>query len=88
MVNDMPGDPVECRKHAVRCAQLADQANTEPLKPHFIGLSKTWESLARELERTQSLLALVSDDTTPPASAGSSNPQEPAQHHQSPTTDP
>jgi hypothetical protein len=60
----MPGDPEECREHAVRCAQLATQANTEMLKAHFVGLSRTWEILANEFERNQSL-ALASNDATP-----------------------
>jgi hypothetical protein len=50
----MPRDPKEYREHAVRCAELATQANTEMLKAHFVGLSKTWERLANELELTQS----------------------------------
>jgi hypothetical protein len=53
----MPGDPRECRQHAARCAELAVEAKTEPLKAHFLTLSKTWEGLANELERTQSIIA-------------------------------
>jgi hypothetical protein len=53
----MPGDPKECRRHAARCAELAVEAKTEPLKAHFLTLSKTWEGLAKELERTQSIIA-------------------------------
>ena len=60
----MLGDPVECREHAVRCAQLATQANTEMLKAHFVELSRTWEILANEFERDQSL-AIASNDVTP-----------------------
>jgi hypothetical protein len=70
----MNGNPRERRQHALRCAQLAIEANTEGLKAHFLSLSKTWESLANELERTQSLLAVFSDEATPPASVDSPIP--------------
>ena len=53
----MPGDPRECRKHAIRCAELAAEAKTEPLRNHFLLLSKTWESLATELERVSETMS-------------------------------
>jgi hypothetical protein len=46
----MPGDPRECRMHAVRCAELAVTAETPQLKATFLGLSKHWEKLAIQLE--------------------------------------
>ena len=46
----MPGDPKECRKHALRCAQLAVSARTPQLKAMFLELSKNWEKPASQLE--------------------------------------
>jgi hypothetical protein len=52
----MPGDPKECRKHALRCAELAHSARTQQLKQTMIELSRNWMKLAAELERSQALL--------------------------------
>jgi hypothetical protein len=46
----MPGDPKECREHAVRCAELAVEARTPQLRATFLELSKNWEKLATQLE--------------------------------------
>jgi len=46
----MIGDPRECRRHAARCAELAMFARTSQLKATFLGLSKSWETFAIELE--------------------------------------
>ena len=46
----MPGDPKECRQHAMRCAEFAVTAHTPQLKAAFLGLSKSWEKLAIQLE--------------------------------------
>jgi hypothetical protein len=46
----MPGDPKECRGHALRCAELAMKARTPQLKVMFLELSKNWEKLAIQLE--------------------------------------
>jgi hypothetical protein len=46
----MPGDPKECRGHALRCAELAMKARTPQLKSMFLELSKNWEKLAIQLE--------------------------------------
>jgi hypothetical protein len=53
----MPGDPSEYRDRAVRYAELAAEATTDQLKARFVELSKIWETLAQELERTEVLLA-------------------------------
>lgn len=58
----MPGDPRECRRRAARCAELAVKAKNEQLKAQFLGLSKTWESLAVELERTEALMTALSTE--------------------------
>jgi hypothetical protein len=52
----MPGDPKECRKHALRCADLAHTARTQELKQSMINLSRNWMKLSIELERSQALL--------------------------------
>jgi len=62
MVSVMPGDPRECREYAVRCAELAAEAKTAELKLHFLSLSRTWEQIAREMERAQLLLQERSND--------------------------
>jgi hypothetical protein len=46
----MPGDPVECRRNAARCAELAVTAGTPQLRTTFLELSKSWEKLAIQLE--------------------------------------
>jgi hypothetical protein len=80
----MSGDPRECRSHAVRCAELAVEAKSEQLKAHFVGLSKTWENLANELERTQALLAVIDDDPKQPASVVPPDLLAPSQRHRFP----
>ena len=62
----MPGDPKECRLHAMRCAELAATAKTQQLKATLLELAKNWEKLAIGLERTQSLLdeANVNQETS------------------------
>src|SRR5215510_10025846 len=46
----MPGDPRECRRHALRCAELAASARPQQLKTALLELSKNWERLAIDLE--------------------------------------
>jgi hypothetical protein len=41
----MPGNPMECRRHALRCAELAMAARTPQLKTMFLELSKNWKAL-------------------------------------------
>ena len=53
----MPGDPKECRKHAVRCAEMAVGARTAQLRATFLELSKNWEQLAIQLENAFAQLA-------------------------------
>ena len=52
----MPGDPKECRLRAMQCAELAAKARGETLKSSLLELSKNWEKLAADLERTEALL--------------------------------
>ena len=60
----MPGDPKNCRLHAMHCAELARDAKAPELKNTLLNLSKTWMKLAQELERTNALL----DEADPPPS--------------------
>jgi hypothetical protein len=52
----MPGDPRQCRLNAMRCAELAANAKTAQLKATLLDLSKDWERLGVELEKTQALM--------------------------------
>jgi len=59
----MPGDPRECRRHALRCAELAVSAGPQRLKAALPELSKNWEQLAIELENGSAMLgAILRDD--------------------------
>ena len=40
----MPGDPQECRQHALNCERMAEQAATPQMRETFLGLAKTWKS--------------------------------------------
>jgi hypothetical protein len=51
----MPGDPKECRRHALRCTQLAKKATDSQLKAVLRMLAKRWLRLAVELERAEAL---------------------------------
>jgi len=46
----MPGNPKECRKHALFCTCLAATAWTAQSKSLFLELSQNWERLAIQLE--------------------------------------
>ena len=52
----MPGDPKECRKHALRCAELAMAARSPQLKTTLLDLAKKCEILAIQLENALTLL--------------------------------
>ena len=53
----MPGDPKECREHAKRCLQLADETTNPALKDSLLDISRHWMRLASDLDRTWLLLA-------------------------------
>ena len=57
----MPGDPRECRQHAMKCLQLAADARNDSIKQHFLSLAATWQGLAKELEKAQQLLEADDD---------------------------
>ena len=55
----MPGDPKECRQHALNCVHLAKGASTPELRDHFAKLARTWIKLADELEQSEAFLAAI-----------------------------
>jgi hypothetical protein len=52
----MPGNPKECRAHALRCEELARAARTLDARQHFSSLSQSWNRLAADLEGTEAFL--------------------------------
>ena len=56
----IPGDDKECRKHSLRCAELAAAAGTPQSRAMFFELSKNWEKLAVQ---QQDAFATVTDET-------------------------
>ena len=57
----MPGDPKECRQHALNCVQLAKKELPEA-RDRFAHSARTWIRLAEELERIQAVLAEEEDE--------------------------
>jgi hypothetical protein len=53
----MPGDPKECRQHALECARLAQTSATQDDREHFAQLARTWIKLAEEIEQDQAFIA-------------------------------
>jgi hypothetical protein len=56
----MPGNPEECRQHALACVRLAQTSATQKVRDHFAELAKTWIRLAEDLETGRAFL----DDET------------------------
>jgi hypothetical protein len=61
----MPGDPKECRQHALACVRLAQTSSTQELRDHFASLARTWIRLADDLERTFAVLDAEDDENEP-----------------------
>ena len=57
----MPGNPTECRLHALRCSQLAKTAATLESRRALLALAETWKGLAAELESDQVFLQTISE---------------------------
>lgn len=57
----MPGDSRECRRHAMKCLQLAADARSDSNKEHFLRIAATWQALANELEKAQAMLEAEED---------------------------
>jgi hypothetical protein len=55
----MPGDPRECREHALRCLELAKAASSPQVKARFLDLANTWTKLAADLEETQAIMGIM-----------------------------
>jgi hypothetical protein len=51
----MPGDPKECRQHALRCTELAKKADSPERAQVFRNLAQQWLKLAIELEHALAL---------------------------------
>ena len=47
----MPGNPEECRRHALECVRLAQATAVPQRREYFAKLARTWIELAEELER-------------------------------------
>ena len=65
----MPGDPKECRQHALNCVRLAQTATTPQSREQFANLAQTWVRLAEDLER-QTFLNALDEETEPIKAAG------------------
>ena len=61
----MPGDPKECRGHALACVRFAQTFQSQQAREEFSNLARTWIKLADDLERTEAFLATLDDETEP-----------------------
>ena len=52
----MPGDPKECRQHALTCVRLAQTSAYPQAREQFANLAQTWLRLAADLEKTLTLI--------------------------------
>ena len=66
----MPGDPKECRQHALACVQLAQTSASPQAREEFANLARTWIRLADDLEQTLAFLAVLEDETEPERRTG------------------
>jgi hypothetical protein len=66
----MPGDPKECRQHALACVRLAQTSASREAREEFANLARTWIRLADVLERTWAILDAEDDETEPERRAG------------------
>ena len=57
----MPGDPNQCREHALNCRQLAETASSPTLQQTFLDLAKQWTRLANELVDAYGLLNALNE---------------------------
>jgi hypothetical protein len=61
----MPGDPKECRQHALACVRLAQTSASPQAREQFANLARTWIRLADDSEQTEAFLATLDDETEP-----------------------
>lgn len=59
----MPGNPEECRQHALACVRLAQTSATPQARYHFAKLARSWIKLAEDLERGRAFLDSLLDGT-------------------------
>jgi hypothetical protein len=67
---EMPGDPRECRQHALNCMLMAKGAQTPEARDHFAKLARSWIRLAEDLEQNQAFLAALDDEAEPERQTG------------------
>jgi hypothetical protein len=66
----MPGDPKECRQHALNCVRLAQTSSSQQARDQFANLARTWIRLADEMESTDAFLTALDDEIEPIKRAG------------------
>jgi hypothetical protein len=66
----MPGNPQECRQHALECVRLAQTSTSQQRREYFAKLARTWIDLAEELERDRELTDELLDETEPTKRTG------------------
>ena len=66
----MPGDPKECRQHALTYVRLAQTSASPHAREHFAGLARTWIRLANDLERSLAFLDALKDEREPERRTG------------------
>ena len=66
----MPGDPKECRQHALACVRLAQTSASPQAREEFANLARTWIRLADDLEQTLVLPDVLEDETSPDRRTG------------------
>ena len=52
----MPGNPDECRQHALNCRRLAERATSPEARERVHVLAQHWARLAAELENAQAFI--------------------------------
>src|SRR5262245_37568957 len=62
-VTYMPGNPEECRLHALICVRLAQTSVTRQARDHFAKLARTWIRLADDLERSRAFIDEIAADS-------------------------
>jgi len=61
----MPGDPQECRQHALTCVRLAQTSASPQAREQFASLANTWLRLASALEQARAFLDMMDDADEP-----------------------
>ena len=69
----MPGDPTECREHALRCLELAKSATSPQAKAKFLNLASSWTHLATDLVAMGALIEAEKTENRRPAKPPAEN---------------